>query len=63
MLQFTLVLLGLIFSTDDSIVFVFRGIANNTSNWFLLQDGNDSKTTNQYVYVNKEGDTDHLNGL
>jgi len=54
---------GLIFSTDDSTVFVFRGIAKEKSRRFLLQDGNDPNTTNQSVYGNEEGGNDHLNCL
>ena len=51
------------FSTGDSTVFVFRGKSKKESNWILLQDGDDPKTTNQFVYGNEEDGTDNLNVL
>jgi len=44
-------------------MFVFRDKSKKESSWFLIQDGNDPKTTSQYVYGNEEGVIDHLNNL
>ena len=60
------ILPGLIFSTDDSTLFVFKGKAKTAESWYLLQDNgfNDGVAKyNQSVYGNEEGGTDHLNGL
>ena len=60
------ILPGLVFSTDDSTMFVFKGKETNTETWYLLQDNgvnNGVVKYNQSVYGNEEGGTDHLNGL
>jgi len=59
-------LAGLVFSTEDSTMFVFKGKASNTETRYLLQDNgvkNGVFKYNQSVYGHKEGETDHLNVL
>ena len=60
------ILPGLIFSTDNSTLFVFEGKAKMTESWYLLQDNgfnDDVAKYNHSIYGNEEGGIDHLNGL
>ena len=56
------VLPGLVFSTDDSTVFVFCGKVGKAKTWHLLLN-KDDQDASQSSSGNDKGGTDHLNGL
>ena len=55
------VLPGLITSTDDTTVFVFKGAMKELEGWYLIDKNHDQ--SKQSSYSNDKGGTDNKNGL
>ena len=55
------VLHGLITSSDDTAIFMFRGAAASVQGWYLLCNTNTGKK--QSRFCNETGGIDHLNGI
>ena len=55
------VLPGLVTSTDDSTVFIFKGKSKHDEGWYLVD--NNQQESSQSCYSTDIGGTDHLNGL
>ena len=52
---------GLVTSTDDTTVFVFKGATKELEGWYLIDRSHDRKS--QSSYSNDKGGTDNKNGL
>ena len=48
-------------STDDTIVFVFKGATKELEGWYLIDKSHDQ--SKQSSYSNNKGGTDNKNGL
>ena len=53
------VLPGLVTSTDDSTIFIFKGKSTHDEGWYLVD--NNQQESSQSCYSTHIGGTDHLN--
>ena len=52
---------GMIFSTDEHVSFVFKGVAKKKEEWYV--SSSDFNSSTQSTYTSDKGGTDHKNGI